>query len=954
MVRLNVNGETASLKKRKREQKDEADAKQKRVRSRPKSKHRTRNESKSLEGLFPIQNGDGDIELLDSSLIEASLAPQPWKVSNPMGGRMLDIDPIFSSDEKHLILTYNTSIQVYSTDDSLLVRRIAIPVAKPRPENEGEPVPAHIVSSVPSKVSPEHIWVACSDGRIWHINWVLGTGMDRPYLLMTKNVLDMTVESVELGSLAEDVLLVLQTSTKLLAQIVAYTTKALASNSGKVIHTCDESPQLLRSAVGAKAVIVAANDVVHIGLLKTKRKSANTLEALEYRFTAFNVPDIITCLDIRPTLQTTRSGDELQALDLAVGCARGAIYAYKDVLSKLPTTASSSHKGSPIQPQKYHWHRRAVHSVKWSEDGNYLISGGYETVLVLFQLDTRKQNYLPHLAAPIENIAVSPSGSSYAVHLDDNSTMVLSTAELKPTAYITGIQSLVLNDHPPKESLVRRVWKAADDISMPLVSAINPSNPSHIYLCVGNGQQATLGGAEPSMPLLQSFDINSFQGLAQHALARTNPTDTNITSQGAPIVDPRVTKLAFSHDGQWLASVDEWQPPERDVDVFVSGSKAPGDVAREKREIFLKFWHFDTNSKSVELVTRINEAHHTTQPEPIFDLASDPSSPRFATLGNDGIVRFWTSKLRKRDGLAATGPEGQQLRSWSCSRVVALPTFVQQDDVLDSAPTRSGALAFSEDGSVLFAAFGTAAEAVVVAIDTETGAVRDVVSGMFRGQVRSIKVLACCLVMLSDDLTVYDIVADELRYSFTLKDTSEVTNRLTQLAVNYQSRCFALVAPIPDSYRTKIGKGTKSELVILSTESSEPLFTKSFSQAITGVIPAITSSGFVVIDAAAQIWSVTQGAEQGQLLQPLADLGMDKEVIDAPVDVAVEEGEQSDEEMVDADGDAEMEDYDIHQAVVAPQHLADIFNTAPAFAMPPIEDLFYQVAGLFSAKPTKA
>lgn len=533
--------------------------------------------------------------------------------------------------------------------------------------------------------------------------------------------------------------------------------------------------------------------------------------------------------------------------------------------------------------------------------------------------------------------------------------MVLSTAEMKPTAFISGIQSLVSNERAPKESLVRRVWKAADDISIPLVSASNPSNPSHLYLCVGNGQQATMGSTEPSMPLLQSFDITSFQGVSKHAIARTNPTDANITSQGAPIVDPRVTKLAFSHDGQWLASIDEWQPPERDADVFVSESKTPSDVSREKREIFLKFWQVGGDSNSVELVTRINEAHHTYQAETIFDLASDPTSARFATLGNDCTVRFWTSKLRRRDGLAATGPEGQQLRSWSCSRAVALPTFVQQDDLIESSPKvpRSGALAFSEDGSVLFAAFGTPTEAVVVAIDTETGSIRDVVSGMFRGQVRSIKALSTCLIMLSDDLAVYDIVADELRFSFSLKETSEEAKRLTQLAVNYESRCFALVAPIPGSNATKIGRGTKSELVILSTQESEPLFTQSFTHVITGIIPVASSPGFVVIDSAAQIWSVTEGAEQAPLLQPLADLGIDKEVVDAPLDLVLEEGEGSDEEMADTDRDAEMEDYDIHQAVVAPQRLADIFNTAPAFAMPPIEDLFYQVAGLFSAKPAR-
>lgn len=243
-------------------------------------------------------------------------------------------------------------------------------MADPKPEEEGEFVLAHIVSAVLSKVSSEHIWVACSDGRIWHINWVLGTGADTPFTINTKKLLDMTVESVELRGSTEDVLLVLQRLKKSRAQIVAYNTKALASNSGKLIHTYDESPQLLRSAVGARAVVAAAKESVHIGLLKTKRKPVSTLDDLEYRFTSFTVPDIITCLDIRSTLQAANKGGlELQTLDLVVGCARGAIYSYKDVVSKLPSAEASSMKASTIQPLKYHWHRRAVHSVKWSEDG---------------------------------------------------------------------------------------------------------------------------------------------------------------------------------------------------------------------------------------------------------------------------------------------------------------------------------------------------------------------------------------------------------------------------------------------------------------------------------------------------------------------------------------------------------------------------------------------------------
>ncbi|KAK0617998.1 WD40-repeat-containing domain protein [Bombardia bombarda] len=950
---MDVNGETAALKKRKRGPKDDT----------PLSLKKQRSKSQS-NAAAPAK----EIESHDVELPDANTALQPtteggrdvagtWKVSNPMGGRMLDIDPIFSPDERHLIITYNTSIQVYSNENSLLVRRIAIPVT--RLDDGAETMSAHVVSTVLSKSSPEFVWVACSDGRIWHINWINGKGADAHFTLDTKRVLDMTVEAVEFGDAAEDVLLILQRLTKASGQVVAYDSKALATKRGKLLHTYDESPQMLRSAVGGQLIVAAAKEALHVGILKTKSKTPTSVSDLEYRFHSFGVADIITCLDIRPTVQTTKKGATMvNSLDLVVGCARGAIYLYSDVLGKLPSGESIPTKAAQIQPRKYHWHRRAVHSVKWSEDGNYLISGGYETVLVLWQLDTGKMDFLPHLSAVIENIVVSPRGSSYAVHLDDNSTMVLSTAEMKPTTYVSGIQSLVLSDRPSKESLVRRVWKTVDEISTPLVTASNPTNSSQIFLCVGNGQQATLGGGGPSAPLLQAFDFSSFQGVAKHAIARTNPTDANITSQGNPITEPKVTKLAFSQDGKWLASVDEWQPPDRDADAFLTGSKTTGEVCQERREIYLKFWEVGAEDNGLELVTRVNEAHFTSQPETIFDLAADPTSSRFATIGNDGTVRFWTSRLRKRDGLVTTGPEGQQLRSWTCSRVVSLPAYGQQDELVESSAkvSRSGALTFSEDGSILFAAFGAPSEAVVVAIDTETGSFRDVVSGMFKGEVRGIKALSSSLIMLSDDLTVYDIVSDELHFSFSLKETSEAAKRLTQLAVNYESRTFALVAPVPTN-QTKMKRGARSELVVFSIEDPEPLLVKTFPQVVTAVFPAAASSGFVVIDSAAQIWSITEGTEQAPLLQPLADLGMDEDTAEAAAVEEEEMAEASDDEMMDVDQDVDMEneeDFDIHQAVVAPQRLAEIFNTAPAFAMPPIEDIFYQVASLFASKPVKA
>lgn len=110
---IDANGETASLKKRKRGPKDEASPSLKR--HRPKAKHlhqaNGRQDNEEVNGvatqvgqIVPAENATG-AELYKSPA-EKEIARQgaaQWKLSSPMGGRMLDIDPMFSEDEKSVL-----------------------------------------------------------------------------------------------------------------------------------------------------------------------------------------------------------------------------------------------------------------------------------------------------------------------------------------------------------------------------------------------------------------------------------------------------------------------------------------------------------------------------------------------------------------------------------------------------------------------------------------------------------------------------------------------------------------------------------------------------------------------------------------------------------------------------------------------------------------------------------
>ena len=574
----------------------------------------------------------------------------------------------------------------------------------------------------------------------------------------------------------------------------------------------------------------------------------------------------------------------------------------------------------------------------------------------MWQTDTGKRDYLPHLGASVENIVVSPQGSSYAVRLDDNSTMVLSTAEMKPTCYVSGLQSFTFGDRPRKDD-DRQLWKLREGISQPLTAAISPTDPSRLLLAVGGGRRGFLAGVSPSTALLQSFDLSVFQSIAKQPLARTHPTDVNQALDDSPITEPTVTHLCVSHDGRWMASVDEWQPPARDYRE-IEGIVSSEDWACGRREIHLKFWECPADDGAFELVSRINEAHMTKQAERIFSMVADKRSSRFVTLGDDSMVRFWRPTTRQADGVASTGADGRPLVSWACVQSVSLGrsfATVTNDMPLGSlaAGNRSGSLAFSEDGSTLFAAFSNQDEGVLYVVDAETGEVRDELHSLFSGELRGIACLSSYVILLTADLTVYDVVADELQYGYQLRHkTGSGGSRMAQLAVNELSGTFAVAVPLQGTHYGKSRKGHTSEVAVFSPGQSQPLLLKSFNHLVISLLPAVGSGGFLVVDAAAQVWSLSEETEPAPLVQPLAELSLDtSDEMETPmangtVALALSGGDASEDEQEEVDDEAS--DYDVHAAVIAPQHLADIFNTAPAYAMPPIEDVFYQVAALLS------
>ncbi|KAG7109001.1 U3 small nucleolar RNA-associated protein 17 like [Verticillium longisporum] len=433
-------------KKRKRDASDKqrnSDIKRNRKdekQSTPKSDKRTSdaNELKgnALNVLSELQNGDTantTTKTKDQSELQSAGESNGWKISSPLGGRIADIDPVFSSDAKHLILTYHTSLQVYSVADSLLVRRIPLPIAK---DNKDSPT-ASVLTTHLSPVEPDFVWVGCSDGRIWKFNWRQGIKPEDTLMTKSQTALDFCVTAIKVNEDLHDVVFVSEKKQNDEGTIVAYCRMGASHLASQVLFKTvrpDQAIHVLRATADGRYVVGAHSEGLVVGTI-----TGQDLE-LEGDFFNFDTSDIVCTLDLRvtsrqqglstPKKQTVKPSSEV--LDVIIGCGRGAMFLYNDILTKLQSMRGPKPKQKGVQARKFHWHRRAVRSVKWSKDGHYLVSGGSENTLVLWQVDTAITTYLPHLPGAIENIVVSPSGAQYAIHLDDNSSMVISTSEMKP------------------------------------------------------------------------------------------------------------------------------------------------------------------------------------------------------------------------------------------------------------------------------------------------------------------------------------------------------------------------------------------------------------------------------------------------------------------------------------------------------------------------------------------
>ena len=598
--------------------------------------------------------------------------------------------------------------------------------------------------------------------------------------------------------------------------------------------------------------------------------------------------------------------------------------------------------------------------------GNYLISGGHETTLCLWQLETGRKQFLPHLSAAIQGITVSPSGTSYGLRLAENSVMVLSTAELAPKTMVAGLQSRLFHEFPTLYSHARSL-ASRYHLATPAVE--HKLSPGRILLAVPVSQNddPVKFYKPPPLPSLQTYDTSLNRHISRQALARNNVTNFTKNPDGVKIQDANVTLMKLSCDGLWLATVEQWTPPSKDVEHLVHDHYSKGDEKMKRREVYLKFWSWNKAEDSWRLECRIDSPHQSDSVESenqTLDLASDPARLGFATVGEDGIVRVWRPKTRLRDGRVLQGAR-DGLTTWACAQMVDLGRTATLDMASDraagGAPERAR-LAFSADGSVLAAAQdggeAAAAPGLVHFIAARTGEVRAAQALMYTGALAGMLFLGRRLVVLSSRAVhVWDAVGSGLIFAFALPAT-EVPPPLVP-ALSHLAASAAgdhLLVAVPSTGPAPRWPG--ATVFVFEPGSATPCLRAEMPAPVTAAVPlgSEAGGGFALIDVAGEMRVVRpRGAAAVDPVRLAAALEEEQAVGaavgagDGAADVAMADADDDEEADGERDGESESEDdaEDDGRPVVRADKLAAVFDGAPAFALPPVQELFESVARLY-------
>ena len=332
-----------------------------------------------------------------------------------------------------------------------------------------------------------------------------------------------------------------------------------------------------------------------------------------------------------------------------------------------------------LQSRLLKWHIDAVLALAFTDDGAYLLSGGWEKVMLFWQLASNTQQFLPRLNGIV--VDIQPRGKYYTLALQlaenessaDYQIVVLNAADLTSRVQISGPMP-VFND---------QTRSAAQPVSaLKSNTQINISKKKHRRKLVKATRQDFTTIIEqnpqtkqlyiPHMSALQTFDFYKNEQSALQFMTDGMNNAMGKVRDELNIRDPEIKNIKVTRDGNWLVSYEVEYPPE---DLMSSG-----DLCH-----VLKFWTRQEDQSQWTLRTKVLNPHG--KGTPITNIMVAPVSVANGGAGcitadNNGGMKYWAFDTAEKN--------------W-CLKKLLIPNFTNYSN--------SVSLAWSRDGSLIFHGF---------------------------------------------------------------------------------------------------------------------------------------------------------------------------------------------------------------------------------------------------------
>lgn len=250
---------------------------------------------------------------------------------------------------------------------------------------------------------------------------------------------------------------------------------------------------------------------------------------------------------------------------------------------------------APAAQRTLHWHANEVTDLAFTANGQYLLSGGEEAVMVLWQIESGLRQYLPRLGDPIHFICVSGDDRWVAVSTRDN---VIHLVSLTSGSTLTVSKSIRGCIHTSGANLVKTAVGAG--------TVLLPGNPGtlQVYDPVKDCVESVLEVAPQNRPT----GFNNLNEKNRKALT--------------------ISKTAVSPCGKWMVTLE--QRNSRQVQKTILTAR-------------LKFWGRKEAGQNSWTLLSIVERPHTGL---ITDLAvwidNESGMPRAASSSKDGTFKLWS------------------------------------------------------------------------------------------------------------------------------------------------------------------------------------------------------------------------------------------------------------------------------------------------------------------------